>query len=109
VRNNGETMEDFRKRMATQPTFQVGDLIAAYSKGYHRVTKIEQSEYTVNNGVNPPQKYNHWIVSMTKEYGANGLPARSKLKSRCDSTYCYKVNEEDVKAYGIALAKLQKP
>ena len=60
-----------------QNTFNQGDLIVAYEKGYHTFVSIEDS-----------------IVSYVRKFNSNGKPCNSSKILKCHICFCKPAKEE---------------
>jgi len=72
---------------------EVGDIITAYHKGYHRVTNIEP-RYVVNS-FDPRQKIGDEYASLIhyQQLMTNDFSPRTG-KHCCDESYCRKIDDQ---------------
>ena len=67
--------------MNKDQTFNVGDFVKAYDKGYWKISKVRSREYCAE------------LVTLDKIFNDDGSKASGRLDSSCDIGYCRKVDE----------------
>jgi hypothetical protein len=67
--------------MNKEQTFNVGDFVTGYEKGYWKISSIRERSYTSA------------LVTLDKIFNGNGSKASGRLDSGCDIGYCRKVDE----------------
>lgn len=84
--------------MAWDKTLKVGDLIVAYRKGFHEITRIE------------PRRDHSPLVHYKERYMSNGKPSNRKTIHTCCGGYCKRASEvlpERIKEAEDALTRLK--
>ena len=65
---------------------QIGDLITAYHKGYHKITKID-----------PPRSDGIYIIYYEQILTSKFTKPRAKIEYRCGDGWCEHLNMESVR------------
>jgi hypothetical protein len=84
----------------------VGDIVTAYHKGYHRITKIERRFYTKGEPKSDGKKVgDEYSPLICYDYILNSEYKPRKGNNCCDSQFVRKMTKERLHAEWMAAAK----